>query len=719
MLLYTCSDEEDIVQQIEAHILEEGSIPLRVVRCGLFGAPGVGKTSSMRRLTNEIDNLKGMPFLPSTGIEPPITVSLYGTTKQLPVLIANQEWNPQDLDSQLQTILQCIITTDDGSPLPGLVTTADPPATGQTSSLSAPIEPSASLTQPNPSTAHSNPSSVSSQGMILKPKASCNLTTTDLKLPSSGKKIDPHYIRNLIKQKSWIKMRNILKEFEDVTLLNIVDTGGQPEYQDILPVLLGGSGLSLLFFNLMQDPEKTYPIVYRHADEGTQSREYRSQLSILEMLFQVLATLTNTSSEQHAAILVGTHLDQLMVRNEFDSFERKVLNALKETEFHKKDVIKSFQVLGEERIVFPLDNMTGSQAEIKQLQRIVNEVTEHFQCRPLPTSWLLFHLALRYQFEKKPGYCTMEQCKLLAARCGINEKDVPRILSYFHKNFGTILYFPDVPCLREVVICNPSIIFTAINSLVAESFTNNPLNPHTSHSIRETGEIARTILDRICASDTAGGTLPTHHIIELLKYHHLITEIQSTDCSEGTALFMPCLLHYCDDQQTPEQLHTLSQALLFIFFSRGYIPMGFFTGLIVGLTGDWMLERNRFKNRISFIIDRKTLARCTLTLHYNHIQVQAQESNKVCILIRQTLLSVINTMGKKFTYLEGVKPQLRLLCPVCTDSKQFATCFDTESPERMYCTAPACSMNNIHDLLPKHKIWFSSFKVSIIAVLFF
>ena len=711
------------MQQIESHIAEEGSIPLRVVRCGLFGAPRVGKTSSMRRLTNEIENLEeveGKCPQPSTGIEVPITVSLYSTMQhaQLPVLIADQEWNRQDLDSQLQMILQCIITDDDGTPLPGLVTTLSP-ATGQTNTIPALVPQAGSRLSASPSQPSLSNSSLSSPILSSAVPETTPQTTTDLVLPPS-KNFDSRYIRSLIKKKSWKKMRNLLKEFKDVTLLNVVDTGGQPEYQDILPVLLGGSGLSLLFLNLMQDPEKPYPVVYRHADEGTQSMEYRSQLSTLQMLFQVLATLTNTSTEQHAAILVGTHRDRLsLVRNEIDVFESKVMNALRETEFLRKDVIKSFQAFGKERIVFPLDNMTGNKAEIKQLQGIINEVAEHFQQQLLPTSWLLLHLALRYLYEKKPGYCTMEQCKKLAARCGILEKDVPIILSYFHKNFGTILYFPDVPCLKEVVICNPSIIFTAINSLVAESFTNNPLNPQTSHSIRETGEIARTILDRICASDKAGGTLPTHHIIELLKYHHLITEIQSTDCSEGTSLFMPCLLHYCDIQQTPEQLHNLSQALLFIFFSRGYIPMGFFTGLIVGLAEDWILERNRFKNRISFIIDRKTLARCTLTLHYNHIQVEAQESNKVCILIRQTMLSVINKMGKKFAYLEGVKPQLRLLCPVCTESKQFATCFDTESPERMYCTAPACSMNNIHDLLPKHKIWFSSFKVSIIAVSFF
>ena len=712
------------MQQIEAHIAEEGAIPLRVVRCGLFGAPGVGKTSSVKRLTNEIENLEGVrSTLPSTGIETPVTVPLYSTTQQLPVLIAEQEWSRQNLDSQLQTILQCIITTDDGSPLPGLVNTADSAATGQTNTFLAVQRPahlgmsSASPSQPNQSIS-ATPSPWSSTVFVKPEVNNTSQSETGPMMAQANDHFDPRYIRSLIKSKCWKKMRSILKEFEDVTLLNIVDTGGQPEYQDILPLLLGGSGLSLLFFNLAQDPETPYPVVYHHVEEGMESREYRSQFTTLQMLFQVLATLTSTSrNDQQAAILVGTHRDQV-ARNEIDVLEDKIQGALEETEFLKSDTIKSFQAVGKKRIVFPLDNMTGDKSEIKQLQRIISDVVKHFPRKLLPTSWLLFHLALRYQFEK-PGYCTMEQCKKIAAQCGIDENDVPMVLSYFHQNFGTILYFPDVPCLKDIIICNPSIVFAAINSLVAESFTNNPLNPRIAHSIRETGEIARTILDRIYTSDTAGGTLPTHHIIELLKHHHIITEIQSTDCSENIALFMPCLLHYCDQQETPEQLHSLRPAVLFIFFSCGYIPMGFFTGLIVILAENWILEKKRYKNRISFIIDRKTLARCTLTLHYNHIQVQAREGNKVCIYIRQRLLSAIDTIVKKFAYLEGVKPQLCLLCPACTDSKQFATCFDTESPERMYCTAPACSMNNIHDLLPKHKIWFSSFKVSIIAVLFY
>ena len=704
---------------METNIIEEGSIPMRVVRCGLYGAPGVGKTSSMKRLTNQIENLQGQPPLPSTGIDAPITVPLYNTAQQLPVLIADdEEWSRQDLDSQLQLIVQYIIKPDDddqASPAP------PSPATGQNSKFTASVNvSSSSLVEPG-SQSNAIPA-------VQKPLPSLTQVSEVPVEPVQGYSVDhdaaaeqtlppqsnPRYIKNLIKNKSWKKMRNLF-EFEDVTLLNIVDTGGQPEYQDILPVLLGGSGLSLLFLNLAQELEKPYPVVYRHAEEGTQTIEYRSQFTVLQMLFQVLATLTSTcrTATEHAAILVGTHQDEV-TRKEIDNLEEKVFKALQETEFLKAYVVQNFEVAGKKRNIFPLDNLTGSKNEIRQLQNIIRKVARRFPCKPLPTSWLLFHLALRYEYEKS-GYCTMNQCVHLAARCGILAKDVPQILSYFHKHFGTILYFPDVPCMAKIVICNPSVIFASINSLVVESF-NIRESPHTARSIRETGEISREVLHRICQSDKISGkVLQTSHIIELLKHLNLITEVPSE--SEGSIIFMPCLLHYSNTESTSLELHAMNPAPLFIHFSCGYVPMGFFTGLIIELAKKWMLERKRYKNRVVFIIDKTTIARCTLTLHFNHIQVQAhQESNEVCIDIKQTLLSAFEAMQTKFSYLEGIKANLRLLCPeISDDTKQFANCLDNERPEKMWCNNPACSKDNVHDLMPKQKIWFSSYKVSCIA----
>ena len=705
------------MQQVENHIDEEGCLQLRVVRCALFGAPGVGKTSSMKRLTDQIENLEGMPPLPSTGIERPITVPLFSTTKQLPVLIAESEWSPQDLDSQLQMILQCIITADDGTPLPGLVSPPSP-ATGQTK-FPVPTQPSglspSTLSSKAPPTVSPDPQdSVTLTGPVPKTPS---LSTPPQPAPS--KPPDMHFIRDLLKKKRWKKIRNLIKEFDDVTLLNIVDTGGQPEYQDILPVLLGGSGLSLLFHNLSQDLEQPYPVVYRH-EEGRSSVEYHSQLTTLQMLFQVLATITTTSSgEPPAAVLIGTHRDKV-ARSDLDSMEEVMHKAMEGTDFLKSDMIQTFDVEGKKRIVYPLDNMTGTKAEIKRLQKIISDITKRFKQKPIPTSWLLFHLAMRYLYEE-PGFCTMEQCVQLAARCGIKEKEVPHILSYFHNNFGTILHFPSVPCLKDIVICNPSIIFKAINTLVAESFATNPDAPHMAQSIRETGEIPKSLLDRICSSQ-ATDVLPALHIIELLKCHRLISEVCTSEAGQErrqTVLFMPCLLQLCNEMESLEKLHQQKIAPLFIHFSCGYIPMGLFPALIASLSERWILDRTqRYKNKVKFITDPSSLARCQLTMELKHIQVQAQhrggveELNQVCITIRQTLLSTITDMGEKFPYLKGITPQLQFLCPVSTDSKQFATCLDKESPRKMLCSAACCSGDNTHDLLPKHRIWFSSFEVS-------
>ena len=663
----------------------------------------------MKRLTNQIVNLQGEPAQSSTGLEAPITVFL-------PVVIADdQEWSCQDLNEQLQTIIQCIINPDDDDPV---INQPSPSSLGDDDSFSSPEQEVDNLgsvvssNEPNPLVTATIPSLAPGRvsEALAQPTKSYSPGQSVAKPIPPSERIDSHYIRNLIKNKKWKKMRSLL-EFNDVTLLNIVDTGGQPEYQDIIPVLLGGSGLSLLFFNLSQELEKPYKVVH-HESEGTKSAiEYESHFTILQTLFQVLATLTSTCTD-HAAILVGTHKDKMS--SAIEDLESKLLTALHETEFLQKDVIKSFKVDGEKRNVFPLNNMSGGKDEIHQLQKIIRDVARRLpqeQTR-LPTSWLLFHLALRYQYEK-PGYCTLRECEQLGAHCGIQKEDVPRILLYFYQHFGTILYFPDVPCMANIVICNPRVIFTSINSLVAESFNSD--SPNTARSIRETGEIPAIVLRRICKSDTTGGkVLRTNQIITLLKHLNLITEI--TTESDEPCFFMPCLLHYCDIENTSlEVLQAKNPAPLFIHFYHGYVPMGFFIVLIIGLADEWILESKRYKNQVSFITKRSSISRCVLTLHLNYLQVdvEAKETNEVCITIRQTILRIIRGMGKKHAYLATVKPQLRLLCPYATnqETKQFAICHDLESPTKMICNNPDCTENKTHDLLAKHKIWFSSFKV--------
>ena len=66
--------------------------------------------------------------------------------------------------------------------------------------------------------------------------------------------------------------------------------------------------------------------------------------------------------------------------------------------------------------------------------------------------------------------CRLAECRALAKGCGLDEKDVPKVLQYIHQNLGTILFYEEVQGLNELVICDPNVLFKSIYHLIAVSF---------------------------------------------------------------------------------------------------------------------------------------------------------------------------------------------------------------------------------------------------------
>ena len=86
-------------------------------------------------------------------------------------------------------------------------------------------------------------------------------------------------LSSLVKAKDWESIREFLKETDTLTLLHIVDIGGQPECHEILPLLLHGLALNLIFLNVTQDLDSPYTVVYR-ADGGFSPIQYESEFTI-------------------------------------------------------------------------------------------------------------------------------------------------------------------------------------------------------------------------------------------------------------------------------------------------------------------------------------------------------------------------------------------------------------------------------------------------------
>ena len=267
-------------QLIQQHIHEQGSLKMNSHKMLLCGLPRTGKTTTTLRLSNQLLCLDPNDSpRPSTGFEKPRTVELQS------VMIAEGEgkveWKYQALEQQIQTLFSCILNSRSSS-------TSSPAVTSSSS--------------------RSDVANRSSAGELT--------ARIEDVLPSPSSTVHdelPADLINLVEAREWKEVREKLKVIEDVTILHMMDCGGHPECNEVLPLLLEGRALSLIFLNLNCNLEKTYPVVFQ-GEKGCTSAEHESELTAMEVLQDILRSISSLQSGAHmerpVALLIGTHLDK-------------------------------------------------------------------------------------------------------------------------------------------------------------------------------------------------------------------------------------------------------------------------------------------------------------------------------------------------------------------------------------------------------------------------
>ena len=81
------------------------------------------------------------------------------------------------------------------------------------------------------------------------------------------------------------------------TMLHIIDTGGQPEFHEILPALITGPAINLLVFKLTEDLRSRYEIIYRTS--AGDSKPYETSLTHEEVIFRSLASKHSLFKTEH------------------------------------------------------------------------------------------------------------------------------------------------------------------------------------------------------------------------------------------------------------------------------------------------------------------------------------------------------------------------------------------------------------------------------------
>ena len=687
-MYHTDVDEQRLLRLAEHQIKQNGKLPLRTFKSMFIGPPGVGKTITFNRLVGTRGNISLDGHSKSSGIEKPCVINLYHDANKSSVLIG-KSWLQQSLEDQTGTYLHCMQQVGVSSL--------------NTQSSVPPPHKSHSEEKEN-TTKHTQHTHDSSNPKHYAAKDTSGQNASQLQK-----------IRQLVQIGKWKKAGSILKGIGDITVMYIIDTGGQPEFFQILPLLLRGPSLSLVFMNLAQSLREPFEVTYRHQPNDDSPIKYTSSYTQLEMIHQILASLHSLRNRDQpsVAFLIGTYRD-MVTSQDVDSMEKEIEASLKGTDLFYF-LSKCFPVSEDcKGFIHPLDNLEGDESEINALRKILNKyILKKFQSHPLPIPWGIFHLLLRHDFESR-GLCKLQEAVELGKLCGIDsESDVQDVLKFFHLTFGTILYYQNVNALKDKVIRNPNLVFRPITRVVAESFGANPDDLQTAERIRETGEIPFDFFEGICRADDPEEQIGTKATVELLTHHNVASVISNGD----RKLFMPCLLRPCPASEEEVDINLFPALLVFTFHPSGYQPIGFFLAFASMLVSneDFILDHVRYRNKIGFIyVDTKVEILSTST----SLQVCIENSSPFsrCIDLRLTLLKVFNHIKMDLPHVRNTEIKHSFYCPNSTkggESVHLAECLVSNdgSPKILRCIK-CKEPKTIHvQLERKHMIWFEVCKI--------
>ena len=574
----------DMMKLFEAECLRSGTIDMLPVKCIVTGMPGVGKTSFLNRIANRL-SFRTAPttsIIPSTGFEGGITVNITNEAfSSTQATINRGDWvSANSLEDQAKFLL-CAVKQ-------------------RKKMQAAPTSPIVVTRSTEWEGGHVQ------KGMIATASKSSVDVTKELPKPSkpTAPKKALESVLSFVKQA--VHQQVVDDPQEQLTSVCFIDTGGQPEFHELLPPLLLGSAFHLIFFNAFLDLFKPLKVVYRHQDPTISSVEYETTSTSMEIIYQLLVSFFSISRNQKhesVAALIGSYIDQFDPKTrpqKLENISNHLQKAFEGASFLKDQfLISSANEKRNPYIFQPIDNVTCSEQELEQVLDFITEVIQRrFTPVSLPLVWAAFHLTLRHKYEKSPGVCTMAQCTELAIECNIPSEHVPHVLQFFHYKLGTILHYKEVQSLEGFVIVNPNVLFKGISNFVTLSFIGSGEQSSLVADMRRSGEIPSRFVEPQ-KELSEGCPLSIQHVIDLLVHFKLLYAP-----SKSSSYFMPCLLR--PDQEVGKSLVSIevleiSPPPMLILFKEGFVPIGFFSGLTNVLSKNWDLdEDNRFRNRVTF-----------------------------------------------------------------------------------------------------------------------
>ena len=536
--------------------------------------------------------------------------------------------------------------------------------------------------------------------------------------------------------------------------LYFTDSGGQPQYHELLPLFVHRVSSALCVIRLTDKLDEIQLAEYY--DRGVQVGPTQlSQLSTKDTI-QCLANTVQSYSTQDRPpniIMVGTHLDKLEekyiehplsvsaqsgVDTELEEKNKQLLETLK-PDFFDQLVFPSSDMT---KLLFPLNTLNPGEQD-KAIAQSIRHAVETSGAKEvnIPIWWYIMELLLQeLAMELGRGVLSRAECLEMARLLGIHGDAFNAALEFFDE-LNVIKYYPDV--LPSVVFIESQIPLDKVSELVHHSFLlrqpqsaklSLPVEGEWRH-FRDRGVVSKVYLNHF-SRHYVPGIFSVDDLCKLLEKHLVFAPIPNPVSTqedskptkeEETYYVMPSLLQALSENKVASYRDSsLEVATLLVRFRHGYRRAGVFCCFVVHLIRHcgWslLLDETKPVYRNCLKLRLLTTPPCTITLidsnSYIEVLVKitdeivSSESADLLNVIRHAILSGISGACSALNYKE-TKPELTFYCP---HSDSLSPASDELSSELKQHTATlndkrthlCCDLirDRSYRLQPHHLVWF-------------
>ena len=524
--------------------------------------------------------------------------------------------------------------------------------------------------------------------------------------------------------------------------VHLLDSGGQPPFQDALPLLLQVPCTYVLVFDASQDLDKPLHITYRC--EGATEEEQTNSETGWEMLLRLLSsvhTLAQKCSRSMAdfqekgghlpqirILLAGTFKDQLIREGRLQEAIEELNRCIKSLE--KKPYYKHiardstgrpFFLINNRMYLNTVGNAEEEQACLSDLRQLLSDSSASLKLQ-VPLGWFQFELVTR-QVKEKYFKVSELQKSALKLKCVSHAKEFRSLLTLFHF-LGFFTYF-EQEGISDIVCTDNNVFLKEVSKLLAVQYLRAP----KTYAVQEFKEKGILTLDEHLADELGlSKELDRPWLLRVLS-HLGLTACYAQSGAGLPKYFFPAALR---SQGTPELAAGSVEPLLVAFafeedaFDATHdMPRGLFCHLAVELAANrgWtVIPEQSTRLAIKFqwqeldvIIEESVgFIRVVLIISAN-VACDTVKLHDLCRMVMSTVEEAVQksrqvVFGDRFNHKTDI--DLGFYCPCESPSPHLAV--PIRSGGSLVCQISQSRLR----CLQTHQIWFShpeGAKVSIVV----